>query len=103
MLLDQILKIDDPVGAISVHLTCGVWGTLAVGLFSVDHSFFIQLLGVASYLLFSGLISFSLFYTLKNTIGIRVDETEEEVGLDLVEHGCSAYNGSTGTASAFNI
>ena len=58
---------------------------------------------IVSYLLFSGLISFGLFYTLKNTIGIRVDETEEEVGLDLVEHGCSAYNGSTGTASAFNI
>ena len=103
MLLDQVLKIDDPVGAVSVHLTCGVWGTLAVGLVSADHSFFVQLIGVASYLLFSGLISFGIFYALKNTIGIRVDEVEEEVGLDVVEHGCSAYNGSTTSVSAFNI
>ena len=103
MLLDQVLKIDDPVGAVSVHLTCGVWGTLAVGLFSAEHSFFIQLLGTSLYLVFSGLISYGLFYILKSTIGIRVEEAEEEIGLDLVEHGCSAYNGSTGTATAFNI
>ena len=103
MLLDQVLKIDDPVGAVSVHLTCGVWGTLAVGLFSAEHSFFVQLLGTSLYLIFSGLISYGLFYILKSTIGIRVEEVEEEIGLDLVEHGCSAYNGSTGTATAFNI
>ena len=103
MLLDQVLKIDDPVGAVSVHLTCGVWGTLAVGLFSAEHSFFIQLLGMSLYLVFSGLISYGLFYILKSTIGIRVEEAEEEIGLDLVEHGCSAYSGSSGTATAFNI
>ena len=103
MLLDQVLKIDDPVGAVSVHLTCGVWGTLAVGLFSAEHSFFIQLLGTSLYLVFSGLISYGLFYILKSTIGIRVEEADEEIGLDLVEHGCSAYSGSSGTATAFNI
>ena len=103
MVLDQLLKIDDPVGAVSVHLTCGVWGTLAVGLFSAEHSFFIQSFGVFVYLVFSGLVSFGIFYSLKNTIGIRVEKIEEELGLDIVEHGCSAYNGSTGTATAFNI
>ena len=103
MILDQVLKIDDPVGAVSVHLTCGVWGTLAVGLFSAEHSFLIQLLGTSLYLLFSGSVSFGILYTLKNTIGIRVEESEEEIGLDLVEHGCSAYNGSSEPVTAFNV
>jgi Amt family ammonium transporter len=89
------LKLDDPVGALSVHLLCGIWGTLAVGIFSTnpDHSFLTQLLGVAAY----GAVSFAgalaLFALLKFTIGIRVSEEEELGGLDIGEHGMEAYNG----------
>jgi Amt family ammonium transporter len=93
LLFDRV-KIDDPVGAISVHLTCGVWGTLAVGLFSMnpDHSFLIQLLGVAAYGVFAFSCAFGLFYGLKVSMGIRVDEEEELEGLDLAEHGGHAYD-----------
>ncbi len=85
------LKIDDPVGAISVHLVCGIWGTLAVGIFSADHSFLVQLLGVVSYGAVCFPIAFALFFILKSTVGIRVDEEEEMGGLDLGEHGMMAY------------
>ena len=58
------LRIDDPVGAISVHLTCGIWGTLAVGIFSSEHSFMTQFIGVLSYGLFCFISSFlSVSYT----------------------------------------
>jgi len=87
------LKIDDPVGAISVHLVCGVFGTLCVGLFSPDHRFLTQLIGVASY----GAVCFPaaliIFGALKATIGIRVSEEEELKGLDIGEHGQEAYAG----------
>lgn len=85
------LKIDDPVGAISVHLVCGIWGTLAVGIFSPDFSFGTQLLGVLAY----GAVCFPaaliLFYILKVTLGIRVEAEEELEGLDVAEHGMMAY------------
>ena len=87
------LKIDDPVGAISVHLVCGIWGTLAVGIFSSSHSFIIQLIGVASYgsaCLFS---SFLIFYVINNTLGLRVAYDEELRGLDLSEHESESYSG----------
>ncbi len=103
MVIDQIFKIDDPVGAVSVHLTCGIWGTLAVGMFSADHDFLIQLLGVITYLAFSGAVSFGIFSALKNTIGIRVCEEEEILGLDMAEHGIPAYSGTAGTVSAFSV
>ncbi len=88
------LRLDDPVGALSVHLLCGIWGTLAVGVFAPDQaSFAIQLLGVVAY----GITSFScamlIFFLLKITIGIRVSEEEELIGLDIGEHGMEAYNG----------
>jgi ammonium transporter, Amt family len=85
--------LDDPVGAISVHGVCGVWGTLAVGLFSTnpDHSLGIQALGTASYALFAFTISAVLLLLIRLTIGIRVDPEEEEEGLDLGEHGQPAY------------
>ncbi|MEM9177720.1 MAG: ammonium transporter, partial [Myxococcota bacterium] len=88
------LKIDDPVGAISVHLTCGIWGTLAVGIFSTnpDHSFVTQLIGVGSYALFTVACAAAIFLTLKATIGLRVSEEEELEGLDLGEHGMHAYD-----------
>jgi len=88
------LRIDDPVGAISVHLSCGVWGTLAVGIFSTNpqHSFAVQLVGVACYGAFTFLAALGLFALLKRTIGIRVSEEEELEGLDLGEHGMHAYD-----------
>ena len=86
-------RIDDPVGAISVHLVCGIWGTLAVGIFSPDHSLLTQFIGVAAY----GAVAFSaaliLFGLVKATLGLRVSESEELSGLDLGEHGMEAYAG----------
>ncbi len=90
MSIDRI-KIDDPVGAISVHLVCGIWGTLAVGIFSADHSFAIQCLGVIAYGVTCFVAAFVIFFILKSTIGIRVDEEEEMGGLDVGEHGMAAY------------
>ncbi len=92
MAIDRI-KIDDPVGAISVHLVCGIWGTLAVGIFSADHSFMVQLIGVIAYGVACFPAAFALFLVLKLTLGIRVDEEEEMKGLDVGEHGMEAYNG----------
>lgn len=85
------MKIDDPVGAISVHLVCGVWGTLAVGIFSAKHSFAVQLLGVIAYGVTCFSVALVIFWVLKATLGIRVDKEEEMVGLDVGEHGMVAY------------
>ena len=87
------IKLDDPVGAIAVHLICGIWGTLAVGLFSTnpEHTFLVQLLGVACYAAICIISSFIIFFVLKMTIGIRVSEKEELEGLDMHEHGMDAY------------
>jgi Amt family ammonium transporter len=98
ILLDRV-KIDDPVGAISVHLTCGVWGTLAVGIFSTnpEHTLGVQLIGVLAYGAATLASALVIFGTLKATIGIRVDEVEELEGLDLAEHGGHAYDLSLGS------
>jgi len=88
------LKLDDPVGAISVHLVCGVWGTLAVGIFGSLAGWSqlgIQFTGVAIYAIFCSTAAFAILYTLKKTMGIRVTEKEEIEGLDIHEHGMSAY------------
>ena len=87
------LRIDDPVGAISVHLTCGIWGTLAVGIFSAEHSFMTQFVGVFSYGLFCLISSFLLFTMVDKLLGLRVSEEEELIGLDLGEHDMEAYSG----------
>ncbi len=89
------IRIDDPVGAISVHLVCGIWGTLAVGIFSTnpEHTLLAQLIGVASVGVFCFTSAFIIFYVLKATIGIRVSEDEELQGLDIGEHGMEAYSG----------
>ena len=88
------LKLDDPVGALSVHLLCGIWGTLAVGIFSPETAGLgIQLIGVAAYGAVSFVAAFLIFLLLKVTIGIRVSEEEELSGLDIGEHGMEAYNG----------
>ncbi len=85
------MRIDDPVGAISVHLVCGIWGTLAVGIFSADHSFVTQFIGVLSYAAVCFPAAFIIFFILKMTLGIRVDKEEEVGGLDIGEHGMAAY------------
>jgi len=89
------LKLDDPVGALSVHLICGIWGTLAVGIFSFNeaHTFTTQLIGVLAYGVVCFVAAFIFFFILKVTIGIRVSEEEEIMGLDIGEHGMEAYHG----------
>ncbi len=86
-------KIDDPVGAVSVHLVCGIWGTLAVGLFSVDYSFTTQLIGVLAYGIYCLITSSLLFVGIKSLIGLRVSEEEEIIGLDISEHDMESYAG----------
>ncbi len=88
------IRLDDPVGAIAVHLICGVWGTLAVGIFGAlagMDQFISQLIGVASYGVFCIATSFIILFALKKTVGIRVSEIEELEGLDGHEHGMDAY------------
>ncbi|WP_298531605.1 ammonium transporter [uncultured Algibacter sp.] len=88
------IKLDDPVGAIAVHLICGIWGTLAVGIFGalagVDQ-FVSQLVGVLSYAAICIPSAFIIFFIMKKTVGIRVSEREELEGLDAHEHGMDAY------------
>ncbi len=87
------IHIDDPVGALSVHLVCGVWGTLAVGIFSPDHALVPQIIGVVAVAAASIIISGIIFYAIKKTIGLRVERSEELRGLDVGEHGMEAYHG----------
>lgn len=86
-------KLDDPVGAISVHLVCGVWGTLAVGIFSADHSIVTQVIGIVTYGVVCVIGAGVLFGILKATIGLRVSEEEEIRGLDISEHAMESYAG----------
>jgi len=90
--LDKV-KLDDCVGAVSVHLTCGVWGTLAVGIFSSDesHTFMTQLIPVLAYGATAFTLAFAIFFILKITIGVRVKEENELKGLDSHEHGIRGY------------
>ncbi|WP_375242470.1 ammonium transporter [Lacinutrix sp.] len=111
------LKLDDPVGAIAVHLVCGIWGTLAVGIFGFSAvtndageflnasgtvvatvteaanslSFLPQLYGVLAYAAICIISSFLIIFIMKKTVGIRVSEREELEGLDAHEHGMDAY------------
>ena len=92
-LLDKC-KLDDPVGAIPVHLFCGMWGTLAVGIFGNMASFdqfMIQLACIGITGLFCIISSTIITLFVRATIGLRVDKKEEEKGLDLAEHGTRAY------------
>ena len=111
--IDKVLHVDDPVGAISVHGVCGIWGTLSVGLFAQAAygqssgagavnglffggglaQFFIQLIGVLSvgaWVFGSALL---LFYVIKKTIGLRASDEEQLKGLDISEHGMESYAG----------
>lgn len=88
------LKIDDPVGALSVHLVCGIFGTLAVGLFGElagGAQLMKQLIGVASIGAFTFIFALVLFLVIKAIMGLRVSAEEETEGLDLGEHGSEAY------------
>jgi Amt family ammonium transporter len=86
------IKIDDPVGAVSVHGVCGVWGTLAVGIFG-GGSIVTQFIGTAAVSGFAFVFSLVLFGALKAIMGIRVSAEEESEGLDIGEHGMEAYPG----------
>tara|TARA_R110000803_G_scaffold74903_5_gene139129 strand:+ start:4833 stop:6062 length:1230 start_codon:yes stop_codon:yes gene_type:complete len=92
-LLDR-LKLDDPVGAIAVHLGCGIWGTLAVGIFgnmAGTSQLITQLTGVFVIGAFCLVSSFLILFTIKKAMGLRVSKDEEVEGLDNAEHGMSAY------------
>lgn len=97
LVLDKV-KIDDPVGAVSVHGVCGIWGTLAVAFFGKEElaaekiGLMPQLIGTLSISAFAFTTSFILFYAIKMIMGVRVDEQEEHEGLDVAEHGAPAYN-----------
>jgi Amt family ammonium transporter len=89
------LHLDDPVGALSVHLVNGVWGTLAVGLFDMtgDYTLGTQAIGVLAYALPCFAAASAIFLVIKKTIGLRVTERQEMRGLDQSEHGQEAYSG----------
>lgn len=98
--IDNKLKIDDPVGAVSVHGVCGAFGTAMVGFFAVDGGLFYgggvsllitQLIGIVSVFAWVAVASVILFTVIKAVMGLRVTEEEETVGLDVYEHGMDAY------------
>ena len=102
LFIDRVLKVDDPVGAVSVHGVCGAFGTLSIGLFNVDGGLFygggFQLLGIQAVGVLAGFagafgLGLVLFFTIKKTVGLRVSEEEELQGLDIGEHGMEAYSG----------
>jgi len=90
------IRVDDPVGAISVHGVCGAWGTFACAIPFLCRpgeagSVTTQLIGIAAVFAFVFVASLILFYLIKVTVGLRVSEEEEEAGLDVEEHGVSGY------------
>ena len=90
--IDKI-HLDDPVGALSVHLVCGIWGTLAVGIFSKDYRFITQLTGIGAVAAVCFPAALGLFTLIKAVMGVRVSEDEELRGLDIGEHSMEAYTG----------
>ncbi|MEM9462464.1 MAG: ammonium transporter [Myxococcota bacterium] len=86
-------RLDDPVGAVSVHLVCGIWGTLAVGIFGEGKDFIAQLVGVLATAALCFPAAYALMRVLRATIGLRVSVQEERQGLDQGEHGMESYAG----------
>ena len=110
LFIDKVLRIDDPVGAVSVHGACGAWGTISVGLFAQDvfspgttgngllfgggaKLFIAQIVGISAVFAWCLVTGFVLFLIIKNTIGLRVSPEEELKGLDIGEHGMESYAG----------
>lgn len=102
LFIDRILKVDDPVGAVSVHGVCGLWGTLSCGLFNMESGLFyggglkqlgVQAMGAGAAFAWAFGLGLVLFYGIKMTIGLRVSPEEELKGLDIGEHGMEAYSG----------
>lgn len=104
--IEKKLKIDDAIGASSVHGVVGVWGTLVVGLWGIDskggiglfngggiEQLISQLIGALAYTLWAAVLAYIFFYILKISIGLRVTKEEEIEGLDIAEHGIRAYPG----------
>jgi len=100
--IDKVLKIDDPVGASSVHGVCGAWGTIACGLFNLDGGLLygggfgqlgVQLIGVGVFFVWAFGAGYILMNVVKVVFGIRVTKEEELKGLDIAEHGSESYNG----------
>ena len=106
---DYVIRVDDPVGAVAVHFCNGVWGTIAVGLFATTsapsceinglfygggvHQLVLQLTGVGSVLLWTGVTVFIVFKVIDKIFGLRVTDQEQLDGLDIHEHGMNAYYG----------
>ena len=95
LFIERILKVDDPVGAVSVHGVCGAFGTIAAGVFDINGFSWsvvgVQALGVVAAFLWVFPLAFILFKTIEKTIGLRVSPEEEMEGLDFSEHGMEAY------------
>lgn len=91
VLLDRVLKIDDPVGAISVHGVCGLFGLLCVAFTNPDATFLAQLMGALVIFAWVAATSFITWYAIKLAMGLRVSDEEEDSGVDLVETGIEAY------------
>ena len=104
--IEKKLKIDDAIGASSVHGVVGIWGTIVIGLWGIDSEGGIgvfngggyeqlvsQLIGATAYTLWAATFAFIFFWILKKTVGLRVTKEEEIEGLDIAEHGIRAYPG----------
>ncbi len=106
MFMERVLKIDDPVGAISVHGVTGLWGLLAIAIFAKDGGlvggsatlFVPQIVSIVAVVAWSLVTGFALFYLLKFSMGVRVSEEEEMQGLDISEHGIQTYPESYATS-----
>jgi Amt family ammonium transporter len=111
LFIDEVLKVDDPVGAVSVHGVCGAFGTLACGLFNAESvlgigdantglfyggglgQLGVQLTGVGACFAWAFILGLIMFMLIKKTVGIRASVEEELKGLDIGEHGMEAYAG----------
>ncbi|MGE3620162.1 MAG: ammonium transporter [Acidimicrobiia bacterium] len=116
--IDRVIKVDDPVGAVSVHGVCGAFGTICVGLFARDDTelwsqglfygggadqLVTQVIGVIAIAIWTSITAYVLFAVLKATVGLRVSEEEELAGLDVLEHGSPGYGEGFGSFSVVPV
>lgn len=111
MMFLEKMKVDDPVGAVPVHLMSGAWGTLALGIFATDSGLLYgfgasqlvaQIIGIVACGVWTAGTAGLVFFAIKKTIGLRVTQEEEELGLDYHEHGSEAYPDLRALRSALN-